>query len=122
MQVGWCVSVGCCGRIPAMRLFRRHWAIIASALAVAAVLPLFVAWVKSLNNLTGEWIFTPWGVSLIVFPVASCAWVALSITRLIRQERGRQTHEDRFQGGKCLTCGYDLRATPGRCPECGRAS
>ncbi|HEV8291385.1 MAG TPA: hypothetical protein VGP94_05660, partial [Tepidisphaeraceae bacterium] len=34
----------------------------------------------------------------------------------------RISKEDRQSAKRCLACGYDMRATPGRCPECGEVS
>jgi hypothetical protein len=49
---------------------------------------------------------------LAVFPIAK----VISATRRYRRLCARRAK------GLCMTCGYDLRETPERCPECGTAT
>jgi hypothetical protein len=50
-------------------------------------------------------IAVPWWLACLFFAVTPGTW-------LLRRRRRRFP-------GTCLKCGYDLRATPHRCPECG---
>jgi len=47
---------------------------------------------------------------MMLFAIAPTVWT-------IRYRRRRR--RERAEGKLCLNCGYDLRATPERCPECG---
>lgn len=55
----------------------------------------------------------PWWFVLLMLAVLP----GIQGMRLHRAHRQRQ----RAKNGLCVNCGYDLRASPDRCPECGTA-
>ena len=58
----------------------------------------------------------PWGWACM-FPLAVGVGLALRAVELPRERRARRRYD-----GRCERCAYDLRATPHRCPECGRTT
>jgi hypothetical protein len=61
------------------------------------------------DGVDGDWeLFVPFW---LVEAVLAATWVPAALRWARRRRRARR--------GLCRMCGYDLRATPGHCPECG---
>jgi hypothetical protein len=58
-------------------------------------------------------------LSLLTGPGVILLTIALSVLVYVRS-RQAGLRDRRVQAGLCAGCGYDLRASPERCPECGR--
>jgi hypothetical protein len=59
----------------------------------------------------GWCIFVPRYALTAAFAIVPAIWCFQTRRLIVTNRRTKQ--------GQCLACGYDLRATPDRCPECG---
>jgi hypothetical protein len=62
----------------------------------------------------------PWPLFAEIIPEVVCAILGWLVTLAILRATGSSliAAPERFRPGRCSFCGYDLRATPNRCPEC----
>jgi hypothetical protein len=103
------VSAVLCGllvsaRVQAERSFRAY------AQSIAPTGYVIVHHSTSEQRLLGVKVSTP--LAIILTAALPVSW----ISRRIAEQMRRRKH---VTGASCAQCGYDLRATPDRCPECG---
>jgi hypothetical protein len=67
----------------------------------------------------GGWKTVSYQIIAITFVLPILLGGLIAVWPFLRLRRLRRLLIARRNSGLCPACGYDLRATPGRCPECG---
>lgn len=71
------------------------------------------AWIDADDETYVDWPYRSWKY-LSAGSALTCSLVALVLIHFPKLLRAARYHR-----GRCQSCGYDMRATPSRCPECG---
>jgi hypothetical protein len=85
--------------------------------AIIALESKMRTWGFAFENLDGIAYIPQLRMMAVPWPVLSLLFGAPSVFLILRARRRYR----RFANNLCLTCGYDLRHSPERCPECGTA-
>jgi hypothetical protein len=78
-----------------------------------------IYWFGTDREISEGYGFNSRGLAVRVWSLVS-AFAVLPAIFAFRQVRTVRRRRRRARLGLCPACGYDLRASPGRCPECGR--
>jgi hypothetical protein len=73
---------------------------------------MFLRWRSASRTSSITMLIVPFWTLTTITALPPLAWLA----RRVRARRGSH------RSGVCPTCGYDLRASPDRCPECGNVA
>lgn len=77
-----------------------------------------LGWLLLAVMVLAQWMPEPWHSLTYAICIMILIGYGLIAYFAIRRQK---LYDDRFQRGLCLHCGYDLRASKERCPECGHS-
>ena len=63
--------------------------------------------------------FLPSAATLLEFAGMMTLYLTLLVAPVALNQHERRRKLKRIAHGQCQHCGYDVRFSPGRCPECG---
>jgi hypothetical protein len=97
---------------------RRLFILLSVVIWALMILPIAPLWAWLMNfvptNRQSSLLFYFAAAALFVVPMGICGFLAWWAQRYLARWWDRL-----HPVGGCANCGYDLRATPDRCPECG---